>query len=153
MSFHPSTCLCSRLTLKNWLLWAMRVPLIPLMPRITECPRTGSVSSAFRGCVRMTNLERARKSIDVPMLNFVFPKKIPLTIRLGGILDKIVDAKYFMADMWYERIKPVTNRNFAFGLALRDGKIHQHYEACHVDSIAPCLAATDYKRPRLIYID
>ena len=100
----------------------------------------------------MTNLEKARKSISVPILDFAFPKKIPLTIRLGDMLDKIVAAKYFMADMWYNRIKPLANPNFAFGLALSDGKVHQHYEVVHVNSIAPCLAATDYKQPRIIYL-
>jgi len=112
-----------------------------------------SVSSVFQGCVRMTNLERARKSIDVPILPFVFPQKIPLTIRLGDILDKVVAVKYFMADMWYSRIKAVKNPNFAFGLTLSDGKIHQHYEVCHVGSIAPCLAATDYKQARMVYLE
>lgn len=100
----------------------------------------------------MTNLERARKSIEVPLLDFAFPKKIHLATRVKDFLDKVVDEKYFKAKMWYDRIKPMKNPNLAFGLALNDGKVHQHYEVLHVDSIVPCLAATDYKAPRMVYL-
>ncbi len=100
----------------------------------------------------MTNLERARKSIEIPLLEFVFPRSISLEKRLGDLLDKVVKAKFFMAKMWYDRIVPMKNPNFAFGLSLSDGKVHQHYEVCHVGSIAPCLAATDYKAPRLVFL-
>lgn len=100
----------------------------------------------------MTNLERARKSIGVPKLNFVFPRKITLEIRVGDILDKVVAAKYWLAEMWYDRIVPMNNPNLAFGLALSDGKVHQHYEVLHVNSISLCLAATDYKAPRKVFL-
>lgn len=88
----------------------------------------------------------------IPSLSFEFPQGKPGVKTLGDILDDDVPGKYYMADMWYGRITPMTNKNFVFGLALNDGKVHQHYEVCHLKSIVPCLAATEYKAPRMVFL-
>ncbi len=37
-------------------------------------------------------------SVDVPWLNFEFPKEVPLEIHLQDVCDRDVDEKYFLSD-------------------------------------------------------
>ncbi|WP_303838996.1 hypothetical protein [Selenomonas ruminantium] len=46
----------------------------------------------------MNRVERARKTVDIPLMKFDFPNPMPLQVHLKDICDRDVAEKYYYSD-------------------------------------------------------
>ena len=103
------------------------------------------VKSASKECISINKqvidtMKQIRE--QYPNINiwedFIFPETIPLTTRLKDILEKNVDAKYYLPD---ERIEKILNSSF-----------HKEHDRIQSNDICDALLARDWKGPKCVQV-
>ena len=99
-------------------------------------------------------IDKARAAaIGVEFMEFTWPSPMLLTKRIGDYLDDNVPAKFYLSDMWNDRIVPFNDSGIACKLRSADGKVHQDGRVFKTSATICSLLATDYKKPLKVLVD